>query len=181
MCGNGTRAAGGASYFQEGAIIALKMLSSEIGKLSPRTRLSPEERQELLNEVTDLLTWLRESQLKDHLLIREALIQGLEELEFRIARLEWVGWGYTLGSLKEVIAGYLMLERTNPNPGDNPDVSAVMKKVESVVKAVSESVGIIKDAAEKGEFVASAYIGCVKLIGNPVVASAVAFLAGKST
>lgn len=135
----------------------LKMLSPMVRQLASYPSLDDDERADLLSDVNDLCSWLKEHQLREQDFIRQALIEGLEQLAFRIGRLKWVGWGYSLESLKEVIGAYFALERTNPTAADNPDAEAVLRKVSSFCKVFYEKAKFGKDVVEVGDFALRMY------------------------
>lgn len=135
---------------------ALKMISPQIRHVQPLPLLNAEEKQEILDLVDDLLGWLAEHQIHDQDFIRQAIIEGLERFRFRLERVSWLGWGYTLDSLKEVIGAYLALER-GLDPNAQPDGAEVLRKVGGALKKVFKTIGVAKDASEKGTWLIDAY------------------------
>ena len=135
----------------------LKGIAGMVRQLVSYPKLSDEESATLVEDVTVLLTWLRDHQLAEHDFIRQALIEGLEHLVFRLERLRWLGWGYALEALKEVIAAYMLLERQGVDVNVNPDAAAVLSKVAAVIRTVYEKVEKAKGVAETGDFILRAY------------------------
>lgn len=135
----------------------LKGLSGLVRQRVAYRKLSSEELDGLRGTVSELVEWLKQHQLVEQDFIRQALIDGLENLQFRLVRLRWLGWGYTLDSLREVIAAYMLLERQDISPQDNPDAAAALRKVGAVIKEVYEKVQVVKTAAETGDWLLKAY------------------------
>jgi len=98
----------------------IKMLSSQIRKKISYPKLSDDEVAKVLNDLSELKSWLKSHELEEKDFIREAILHGIEEFEFRLLHLGWVGWGYALESLKEVIGAYLALERGFEAPDAYP-------------------------------------------------------------
>lgn len=149
----------------------LKAISGLVRQQVAYRKLSGDEIAELEEQVAVLLTWLHEHQLAEQDFVRQALIEGLEHLRFRMARLAWLGWGYTLESLREVIAAYMMLERGGVDPKQNPEAAAMLHKVGAVIRTLYEKVSAAKSVAETGDWLVRAY-GAGSLIyqtGKPVV------------
>jgi hypothetical protein len=106
----------------------LRTLSQQVRGKYPVPRLSADERETLLADVDQLLEWLREHQLVEQDFIRQALIDGLTQFRHRLERLEWVGWGYTLQSMRDVIGAYLALERGLPPQDQEPAATAILRR-----------------------------------------------------
>ena len=135
----------------------LKVLSGLVRQQFTYRKLSDEELAELLGTVGELTEWLRSHQLAEQDFIRQALIEGLDHLRFRLSRFKWLGWGYTLDSLREVIAAYMLLERQGSTPQNNPDAEAVLIKVGAVIKAVYAKIETAKKVVETGDWLLKAY------------------------
>lgn len=135
----------------------LKVLSGQVRQKIAYRKLAAEETNELIATVSELREWLEQHQLAEQDFIRQALIEGLENLTFRLSKLQWLGWGYTCDSLREVIAAYMLLERQGSNPINNPDAEAVLKKTASVIKQVYDKLQVVKTAAETGDWLLKAY------------------------
>lgn len=135
----------------------LKGLSGLVRQQVSYRKLSDDEREELIGQVTELVAWLREHQLAENDFIRQALIEGLGHLLFRLERFRWLGWGYTLASLREVIAAYMLLERQDLDANVNPDAAAVLSKVGAVIKAVYAKLEKTKAVYETGDWLLKAY------------------------
>jgi len=148
----------------------IKMLSPSVRAVQPYPKLNAEEQAELLSVVDELLIWLRDFQIKEQDFIRQVIIDGLEQFRFRVERVSWIGWGYTLESLREVIGAYLALER-GLDPHAAPDGGAVLKKVEAGLKFVFDKVGLAKDTTEKVQWLIEGYknISALAIAGKGVV------------
>lgn len=150
----------------------LKALSASVRQRVAYRKLSADELEEILQDTGALLAWLKEHQLEDEDFIRQAMIEGLERFQFRLARLSWLGWGYTLDSLREIVAAYMLLERKGIDPQDNPNAAAILKKVGGVIKSVYQKVAAAKDVAETGDWLLRVY-GAGSLVyqtGRPLIA-----------
>jgi hypothetical protein len=149
----------------------LKALSATVRQRVAYRKLSAEELNEVLQEVERLLDWLREHQLEEQDFIRQAIIEGLERFTFRLKRLRWLGWGYTLETLREVIAAYMLLERQGIDPQSNPNGAAVLKKVSGLIKTVYKRITVAKDVADTGDWLVRMYAaGSLVYHGVPQIA-----------
>lgn len=135
----------------------LKAISGHVRSKIAYKKLTAEEIAETLAEVSQLITWLENHQLSEQDFIRQALIDGLTQFNFRLEKVQWLGWGYALDSLREVIAAYVMLERMDIDPNASPDVGAVMKHVAGLLKSVYERVETVKGMFETGDFLLKVY------------------------
>ena len=148
----------------------LKAISGLVRQKVAYRRLSEEELNELQSEVATLIEWLSTHQLAEQDFVRQALIEGLNHLNFRMRRIQWLGWGYTLDSLREVIAAYMLLERGGINKQDNPDAAAVLQKVGTVIKSVYDKVQTAQSITKSADWIARAYTaGSMIYAGKPVV------------
>ena len=134
----------------------IRMLSAALPAQFSYPKLTNDERDQLLTAVSQLLDWLRDAQLSEKDFIRESLIEGLEQFSFRLQRLSWFGWGYSIESLRDVILAYLALER-GLDPNANPDAGAVLKKVGAVLKKVFKYASAGKDVSETGDWLLTCY------------------------
>lgn len=150
--------AGGLEFLRREHTQPIKMLSGQVRLLAPTPRLSDDQRNAVISDVEELLTWLNKQQLKDNDFIRQALIDGLMRFNFRLIRLKWVGFGYVLHGLREIIGAYLALERGIPADGSAPDAQAVLKKVSTLIKDVVTKLTILKDAHEVADWALRAYV-----------------------
>lgn len=132
----------------------VRLLSGMISRNHSFDRLTPEDIDEIRAMVAELVGWLKEHQIGDRDFIRECLIEGLEQFDFRIARLSWFGWAYSVQSLKDILMAYFALER-GINPADNPDASAVLQKVGAVLKKLYGMTHAAKDTAETADWALS--------------------------
>jgi hypothetical protein len=157
----------------------IKMLSPQVRTISSYPKLDQSEIDELSEQIEELISWLTEHQLRDRDFIRQAIIEGLHQLQFRLQRIGWLGWGYTLRSLREVIAAYMALERGTPDLTAAPDADAVLRKLGSFVKQVYEKATIIKDIAETGDFFLKAYGATTLLVqGRQTIAGLLTLASG---
>lgn len=160
----------GATLLSAQNIQPLKALSGLARTQVSYKKLTDSEVAELLGEVIQLKEWLCEKQLAEHDFIRQLLIDSLITFEFRLNKLKWVGWGYTLESLREVIGAYLMLQSTGINANDNPDATAIIFKVNSLIKNIYSKIQTAKNATEAADWLLKAY-GAASMIchGTPIV------------
>jgi len=134
-------------------------------------KLSDAEVDEIFGEVEALRGWLSEHQLAEQDFIRQALLEGLERFLFRLERLSWLGWGYTLESLKEVVAAYMLLERKGIDPSEDPNSAAILQKVDATLKSVYQKVGVVKDVADMGDWLLKLYgAGALIYQSSPAIA-----------
>lgn len=147
---------GGPAHLTRENIQAIKMISPLVRRIAPLPKLDDSEISEVLTHVDELEGWLRNHQIKEQDFIRQAILDGLGEFKFRLERLRWVGWGYTLDSLKEVIGAYMALERTIV-PNKNPDAEAVLKKIRSFFEKFYAQAQFAKELADTGDFVLRLY------------------------
>jgi len=149
----------------------LKALSATVRQRIAYRKLSSEELSEVLQEIAILLDWLREHQLEEQDFVRQAIIEGLERFSFRLERLRWLGWGYTLETLREVIAAYMLLERQGIDPRSNPNGAAALKKVGGLIKAVYKRISVAKDVADTSDWLIKMYAaGSLVYHGAPHIA-----------
>lgn len=156
-------------YLSATQVGPLTALSGLVRSVRPYLKLDETEQFELLAMVDELIGWLEDHQLSEHDFIRQALLDGLRQLQFRLERIKWFGWGYTLQGLRDVIAAYFALERGFPQDGSNPPAQAMLKLVGEFAQNFFEKVGFAKETIELGDFMLKAY-GTVQL-----------FLAGKTS
>lgn len=162
----------GAAWHQSGK---LKLTQENIGPIQvlsalvrPKVsypKLSEDERVEIVALVDELLGWLDDHQISEQDFIRQALIDGLLQFRFRLERVRWLGYGYAIESLKEVIGAYLALERGFVDDGSMPVVKAMLQKVGEGIKAIYASAGVAKDATDRADFLLKAY-GAASMYAN---------------
>lgn len=138
-------------------ILSIRSLSVSIRQKIKYKKLNEEELSELTDIVEDLLIWLNEHQLYEQEFIRQALIEGLENLQFRLKHIQWLGWGYTLESVREVISAYMMLERDQIKNNANPDAEAMLKKVASALRVIHSRIQNVKSASETADWLLRMY------------------------
>lgn len=135
----------------------IKGLSGMVRAKIAYRKLSDEDLTELIAMVEELTGWLSEHQLAEQDFIRQALLEGLSHLRFRLSKFRWLGWGYTLDSLREVIAAYMLLERQGLDPQARPDAAAMLVKAGATIKAVYEKMQVVKGVTETGDWLLKAY------------------------
>jgi hypothetical protein len=141
------------------------MLSAQIRSHVKYAKLNDDLVNELIVETTDLLSWLENHQISEQDFIRQTIIDGVRRFQFRISKLSWLGYGYTIDSLRDVISAYVMLERAVPDLASAPNADAVLRKVMTFMGVAYKKLGLIKDVTEVGDFVLRAY-GALYLVKN---------------
>jgi hypothetical protein len=169
------------NFLSAATVSPVKFLSSALRPQFAYVRLSDEEINLLIGEVDELLAWLVDHQLMEQDFFRAAIIEGLGVLRFRLERLRWLGWGYSLEGLKSVIQAYLALNGRIPNRNDRPDAGVILMKVFTFVKRVCKVAHIAKEADETSDFLVDAYgkittitgvkNGAVGLLGSSIAGS----------
>lgn len=155
----------GANYVHSRNIQPIKMMSALLRAHVSYPALTPDEREEVLGHVAELVSWLEEIQLSERDFIRQSIIDGLKQFSFRLERIEWLGWGYTVTSLKDVVGAYFALERGLPEDGSAPQAEAILKKVNAAVAWIYKKTGTAKDIVERGDFLLKVY-GAASLYVN---------------
>ena len=135
----------------------IKGLSGLVRQKIVYRKLSEEEILDLVEMIDDLVNWLKEHQISQQDFIRQALIEGFENLRFRLTKLNWLGWGYALDSLREVITAYMLLERKSSPLQDNPDADAILLKIKNAIKSIYKKVETVKSVSETGDWLLKAY------------------------
>lgn len=152
-----------ANFLSPATVAPLSALSGLVRPLRAYPKLDDEELAELLSMTDELLGWLNDHQLSEQDFIRQALIEGLTHLRFRLERIRWLGWGYTLQGLRDVISAYFALERGIAQDGTNPPAEAMMKLVNKFVQGFCKKAGFAKDVMETGDIMLKVY-GTVHLL-----------------
>jgi len=147
------------NYLSPATIGPLSMLSGLIRPIRSYPKLDDEEVTDLFAQVAELRSWLIEHQLVEQDFIRQALIDGLDQLLFRLERIKWLGWGYTVDSLRDVVGAYLALERSMPTEGINPITEAMVRGVGNFIKSFYDKTRVAKDVVETGDWLLRAYGG----------------------
>lgn len=145
----------GSKHINAKNIQPIKMLSAFMRTKYSYPELDSEEISEVLDLVEELIDWLKKHQLSENDFIRESLISGLSSFHFRLDRLSWLGWAYTVASLRDVIGAYLALERGIPN--SDPQAAAIIRKVGAGIKRIYEYVGVANDITDRADFLLKAY------------------------
>ncbi|PZO67844.1 MAG: hypothetical protein DI498_02380 [Paracoccus denitrificans] len=147
----------GSDLLSEEHVGPLRGLSPIIRQTISYQKLSDAELEELLVSIIELTSLLSDLQSEDALFLRQALIEGLNKLRFRLERLKWLGHGYTLEALKEVIGAYIALERQFEHTAENPDAEAVLRGAKAFIRTAYQKVSGLKDVVETGDFILRAY------------------------
>lgn len=147
----------GSQYVSSEHIQPLKMCSAFLRSQVSYPDLSVDEREQVVAIAQDLLGWLQEHQLEEDDFIRQSLMEGVQHFIFRMERLEWLGWGYSLESLKSVVMAYVALERGNYSETEMPNAGAAVRKLAGGLRRVFEVVGVSKDVYERADFALKAY------------------------
>lgn len=134
----------------------IKAISGQVRQHIAYRKLSGAEIVELLESIAELLGWLEEHQLAEQDFIRQALIEGLNQLYFRLDRISWLGSGYAIESLREVIGAYMMLER-GITPAENPAAEAAIKKVGTLIQKIYSKISAAKNVSETGDWLVRVY------------------------
>lgn len=153
----------GSTYLRRENVQPIKMLSPYVRQKLSYPKLDDEEIKELLELLAKLEGWLEKQQLAEQDFIRQAILEGVRNVRFRIERIGWLGWGYTVSSIREVIGAYLALESGLPDVAAAPDAEAVLKKVRAFLKTFYEKTGTMKDVVDTGDFLLKAY-GAASLV-----------------
>ena len=136
------------NFINEANTTPIKMLSMTIRKDYGYPRLSEVDAREIVAAVDELIGWLNEMQLRESDFIRQAIIDGLIQFRFRLQRLKWLGTGYAISSLRDVISAYLILEQGVHDPNLTPDAAAVIKKTGTLISSAFQKVGVAKSVFE---------------------------------
>jgi hypothetical protein len=154
-----------ATHLSDVNIKTVKALSGLVRQKIKTPFLSEEDVQNVMATTEELQSSLEKIQLSEKDFIRQAIIDGIKEFKFRLTHLSWVGWGYTIESLKEVISAYLILEGLAPSSQEQPDMMVVLKKSGAGLKAIFEGMKIAKDISETAGYFLKVY-GTLTLIGT---------------
>lgn len=149
--------AGVSAHVNAANIQPLKMCSAYLRGHVSYPDLTAEEQAEIIKVAEGLLETLREHQLEENDFIRQALIEGIEAFVFRIERLQWLGWGYSLESLKSVVLAYVALDTGIADQNVTPIAAAMQRKLKAGLKSIFRSVGLAKDVVDRADFALKAY------------------------
>jgi hypothetical protein len=153
----------GASLLAAYNVQPVKMLSPMVRSRVSYPKLDDVEIDNLIQLAEEFQNWLSTHQLREQDFIRQALLDGIRQFCFRLAKTKWLGWGYTIQSLKDVIAAYKMLEGGAPGESPQADAEAVLRKGSAFFVKVFQKLGVAKDAAERADFLLKAY-GAISLV-----------------
>ena len=151
-------------YLSPAVVGPIRVLSIGIKPQYGYVKLNADEIVELVVDVDKLLEWLHEHQLREQDFFRASIIEGLTIFRFRLERLSWLGWGYALHALRDVISAYLAYHG-HAHLQAEPATDAILRKVVAYVGRVCKAAHVARDAAETAEFMLKAY-GAVSLIAQ---------------
>lgn len=167
------------SYLSAANVGPVRMLSAQVRQIHSYPKLDSEEAAEILDLVETLIEWLDAHQLVEADFIRQAIIDGLRNFAFRLERVRWLGWGYTLESLREVIGAYMALERGMAGVNENPDAAAALAKIKGLLKVFFDKVKFAQDFTSASDFILKAYGATTLLIqGKQSVAGFLSHMPG---
>ena len=135
----------------------LKGVVAQVRACVSYKRLTPAEIDEVRAEISTLREWLAEHQLVENDFIRQLLIEGADRFAFRLERLQWLGWGYTIDGLKSIVTAYMLLDREDLSAAKDPAASAMLVKVGAAVVRVYEKMGAVKTGTETAAWVLGAF------------------------
>jgi len=151
--------------FRAEILLPVQMLSGYIAAEHGYNRPNPEELEQLDHDVKGLIEWLSAIQEEERDFIREALIEGLTRFRFRVRNFRWYGWPATFGSLREVAAAYMALERGKLPEAEPGQYEAMMMKTAGLLKSIFEKFKFAKDVQDVTDWVLKGY-GAVHLAGG---------------
>lgn len=147
----------GAQFVSLGHASAIRMLSGIIRPRYAYPKLDEAEIKEVLNLMSELRAWLYQHQLDEKDFLRQILIDGIGQLEFRIRHMKWLGWGYAIESLREVVGAYYALEANVISPVQDPKSQAVLQKVKYFIQTFYEKAKFTKDVTTTADFLLRVY------------------------
>jgi hypothetical protein len=160
---------GGQALVKSNHATAVGTLSAVVRQHVAYPKLDEAEAAEIIALVDQLLAWLEEQQLREHDFIRHALIQGLKQFRFRLSRIGWLGWNYTLDGLREVVSAYWALERGFPDLEQNPNAAAILKRTSELLGQVWAKTGLAAEVKERAD-VAILFYGWYAIVRDSGIA-----------
>jgi hypothetical protein len=155
----------------------IKFLSPTLSEFVSYPVLNDTEIEYLVGELDELMGWLVRHQLTEQDFFRAAIMDGLTQFRFRLMRLRWLGWGYSLQGLKDVIQAYMALEgRINVNDTQNQVSAVMLKKISVFVGSIYFVLHSSKEISETGDFLIKAYEKIISI--SPVKSSIAGYLTG---
>ena len=150
----------------------LKMLSINVRQQVSYPLLSAGSRSEILKEVVQLKEWLEGQQTEEKDFVRQSLIEGLDGFVFRLERLEWLGHGYALEGLKNVVEAYLSLQGARFADENGAELQdAILAKTKASVGRVLGIFDVAKDGMDRADWALRAYGAISALVdGSETVA-----------
>lgn len=135
----------------------LRTLSGQIRQIETYPKLSDDEIQELKQEVLEFLSWLEAFQSSEPEFIRQGIIDGLNSLLFRLNFFGWVGYGYTVDGLKDVMLAYVMLERHVAGQPTQVDSGEVLNRLKNVMMKAVQAFEPVKVALDNFDVIVRIY------------------------
>lgn len=160
----------GASLLAPTNVQPIKMISPMVRAKVSYPRLDNVELADLRAMIAELDAWLRDHQLAEQDFIRELIIEGIAQLDFRLERFRWFGWGYAVASLREVIAAYMALQQASQGAAVSPDAEAMLRKTQRLLAAFLQKAGVAKETFERADWLLRA-MGAVSLIQHGTTVS----------
>lgn len=128
---------------------SLAMLSPTVSRSSQYPLLHEIEIVALLEDIDQLLDWLRTHQLEEHDTLRAALVEGLEVYRVRLERIGWLGWSYSAEALRVTIGAYLAVERGHTSTDAAPITEAALIKLGEFFGKIWRYAGTVSDATDR--------------------------------
>lgn len=147
-------------------LTVLKMLSPQIRVRVSYPALTSEEVEAVIDDVKQLLVWLRDQQSEEYEFLRSAMIDGLQSFLFRVERLEWFGRGFTIEGLKEVLLAYIALEGAVSLARDGDELQkAILAKCASTLRRTLKIFDVVKESSDRTDWALKAY-GAVSAVAD---------------
>ncbi|WP_372096797.1 hypothetical protein [Tistrella mobilis] len=139
------------------AIFSLKLISPRIRDNYGYPAFDDDDIKEILSDVSTMIEWLKDHQMKEKDFIRQALLDGLIHLEFSLKKFKWLGQGYNIQSLREVVSAYMALEQEICNHPNNDIGKAAANKCKKLISTFFDRIKGAKDIYETTDFLLKTY------------------------
>lgn len=148
-----------------------EMLSDSVRRIAPLPKVSDDDRARLLTISTELLRELDALQGQESEFLRQVMIEGLEQLQYRLLRLRWLGWGYTREAIDRLLMLYRELTITAPEVAQSGDMVAVFHALKDTAIDIMDRPKTVKDRYEATTFplTIASHAYAVYSIGKPVL------------
>lgn len=149
----------------------LEMLSGSVRRIAPLPKISDDDRARLLTISTEILKELNALQGQESEFLRQVMIEGLEQLQYRLLRLRWLGWGYTREAIDRLLMLYRELTITAPEVAQSGDMVAAFHSLKDAAVNIVERLKTVKDRYEAATFplTIASHAYAVYSIGKPVL------------